>query len=147
MEKSPPLIVARTAIQDSHGRLLLLKRSPSDNHNADLWEFAGGKVDSLDEEHQARELMEETGLMVEPASPEVLVEHRIIKDGDKYNGREYIMYCRLGNVVSGELKLSDEHTAAMWVSRDYPIESADWLTRQTRSAAWLLRYYLNKPLA
>ena len=144
MEKLPPLIVARTAIQDKNGRLLLLRRSVDDNHNPELWEFVGGKVESLDEEHQARELIEETGLTVEPVSPNVLVERRLIQDGKKYDGQDYVMYCRLGKLIGGDLRLSAEHSRAAWVSKDFDFGASSRLTRQTRSAAWLLKYYLNK---
>jgi len=134
MIELPPVLVARTAIQNDYGRLLLLQRSHQDNHNPGLWEFPGGKVDSLEEEHQARELLEETGLSVEALSDPMLIEKRPIMDG-KYAGRDYMMYCRLGRMVAGELKLSDEHIDAMLVRRDYNLQTAGWATPQTRLAA------------
>ena len=60
--------VVALALTDSEGRLLLQQR-PAGKHHAGLWEFPGGKVETLENPRFAlvREIGEELGLEVDPA--------------------------------------------------------------------------------
>jgi 8-oxo-dGTP pyrophosphatase MutT (NUDIX family) len=70
-----------------------LQRSPDDTHNADLWEFPGGKVDVGEEIAQSlnREVQEETGLIIEPSSELVYVTSEQILGGE-YAGKLYVAH-------------------------------------------------------
>ena len=59
------------------GRALVARR-PADAHLGNLWEFPGGKLESGETSRQAleRELLEETGLVVEQACHWMRLRHR-----------------------------------------------------------------------
>jgi 8-oxo-dGTP diphosphatase len=65
----PSLIVVCAALIDGEGRVLLQRRAPG-RAMAGLWEFPGGKVEAGErpEAALARELEEELGIHVDPAS-------------------------------------------------------------------------------
>ena len=71
MEEKPTwLAVVAAAIRDPGGRLLLQQALPAKAH-AGQWEFPGGKVESEENPRLAlaREVHEELGLMLDPATP------------------------------------------------------------------------------
>jgi 8-oxo-dGTP diphosphatase len=69
LEKKPTMLVVAAALVDAQGRVLLQQRAET-RAMAGLWEFPGGKVEpgELPEEALIRELHEELGISVEPAS-------------------------------------------------------------------------------
>lgn len=137
LERPQVVLVSRCAIQDEDNNLLLLRRTESANHNANLWEFPGGKVDigQSIEEAQAREVLEETELTIEPTSTSVFIDNRVINDGP-YAGMLYAILCGAGKVTGGELKLSSEHTASRWMPPRNALASE--ITLETREAIRLL---------
>lgn len=68
--------VAAGVILDSGGQVLLALR-PRNKHKGGLWEFPGGKVEAGESVKQAlaRELLEEINLVVEEASPFLVIDH------------------------------------------------------------------------
>lgn len=68
MEKIPTMTVVAAALVGEGGRILLQQRSPG-RSMAGLWEFPGGKVEAgeVPEQALARELLEELGIIVDPA--------------------------------------------------------------------------------
>ena len=91
-------------------RILLTKRS--DNGR---WCLPGGHIDPGESvaEATAREVLEETGLVIRLgrligvySSPNFLVEY---KDGNK---AQFVFTCVAGEVIGGEMGLSDETTEA-----------------------------------
>jgi 8-oxo-dGTP diphosphatase len=68
--------VAAGVIFDAKGRVLLALR-PKDKHKGGLWEFPGGKVETGESVRAAlaRELLEEINLVVEEASPLLIIDH------------------------------------------------------------------------
>lgn len=69
MESNPTqLWVVAIALRDDSGRLLLQRR-PVHKHHGGLWEFPGGKVESVESPRVAlcREISEELALAIDPA--------------------------------------------------------------------------------
>jgi 8-oxo-dGTP diphosphatase len=107
----PFTLSVKALVYDKKGRCLLLKRSNQARANPGKWEFPGGKLDPAESFDQAllREVREETGLTVslrkvagaaESELPETRVVYLIME----------------ADVVSGEFKLSEEHTDFQWAS-------------------------------
>lgn len=121
--------------------LLVLKRSKSDSYNSNKWEVPGGKLDAgQDLTHaQEREVMEETGLLVQPTNPMVFVESFVIGEG-RYKGLPYVALFSITKVIGGNLAISNEHQDHKWVSYQ-DILSYD-LTTEVRKAAIVLEKYL-----
>ena len=69
--------VVALALTDSEGRLLLQQRLAG-KHHAGLWEFPGGKVETLEKPRFAlvREIAEELGLQIDPTdlSPSLMAD-------------------------------------------------------------------------
>lgn len=133
------VLVNRCFVQRDDGLLLIVKRSPNDRNNAGKWEVPGGKVDKgQDLSHaQEREVMEETGLLVELTSPMVYADSFVIGEGDHYEGIPYVVLFSITKPVGGNFALSEEHTDHAWVSYDEML--AYNLTNEVRKAAIILR--------
>jgi 8-oxo-dGTP pyrophosphatase MutT (NUDIX family) len=95
-------------VQDEKGRVLLTRRA--DNGR---WCLPGGHIDPGESvaEATAREVLEETGLVIQPgrligiySSPDYLV---VYKDGNK---AQFVSTCIAGEVTGGEMGLSSETT-------------------------------------
>jgi len=121
--------------EDRH--ILLIKRAGGDRHHAEKWEVPGGKLDEGQDLSyaQEREVLEETGLLVEPIDPLVAAQSRIIGDGP-YKGLAYVALFAITKIVGGMLKLGDEHTEYAWVTHEEML-SYD-LTEEVRKAAIVL---------
>jgi 8-oxo-dGTP diphosphatase len=84
----PPMHVMAGALRDAQGRVLLAQRPPG-KHLAGAWEFPGGKIEPGEAPLAAlaRELREELGVEIDPASVEPLIrvpwaygEHGLLLD-------------------------------------------------------------------
>ncbi len=97
-------------IKDGQGRLLLIKRGHEPG--AGLWSLPGGRIKAgeTDAEALVREMLEETGLQVEPGRLLGSVK-RPGRDGDVIDIRDYA-----ATVVSGTLRAGDDAADARWVS-------------------------------
>jgi 8-oxo-dGTP diphosphatase len=97
-------------IKDEQGRLLLIKRGHEPG--AGLWSLPGGRIEpgETDAEALVREMIEETGLQVEPGRLLGRVR-RPGRDGDVIDIRDYA-----ATVISGTLRPGDDAADAMWVS-------------------------------
>ena len=97
-------------IKDERGRLLLIKRGHEPG--AGLWSLPGGRIEpgETDAEALVREMLEETGLTVEPGRLIGSVK-RPGRDGDVIDIRDYA-----ATVVSGTLRAGDDAADARWVS-------------------------------
>ena len=133
MSELPQILLVNRAMILDNNRLLLLRRSPKDSHNAHLWEFPGGKVDVGEDiiPGLGREVKEETGLIIEQIQKLVYVDSEQILSG-KYVRKLYVALFHATRVLSGEIKLSEEHVAHSWNTVD---EALDYqLTPESRRA-------------
>jgi 8-oxo-dGTP pyrophosphatase MutT (NUDIX family) len=135
------VLVNRCLVRREDGKWLIIKRSPNDQNNPGKWEPPGGKVDiGQDLTHaQEREVMEETGLLVEPTHRLVFTDSFIIASGP-YAGLLYVVLFSITKVVGGTFALSDEHTDHAWVTYDEML--ALDLTHEVRKAAIVLKDHL-----
>ncbi len=97
-------------VKDPQGRLLLIKRGHEPG--AGLWSLPGGRIEpgETDAEALVREMLEETGLTVEPG-PLIGSVKRPGRGGDVLDIRDYA-----ATVVSGTLRAGDDAADARWVS-------------------------------
>lgn len=100
-------------VRDRRGRYLLLRRSPLSRVNPGKWDLPGGKVYPGEGFDQAlfREVAEETGL-------EISLERLAAATEAGLDGRRVIHIIMEARFVSGRLRLSHEHDAFAWVSRE-----------------------------
>jgi len=123
MPEKPWRLSVKVLVIDEVGRCLLLKRSMSSKGNPGKWEPTGGKIDQGESFDVAllREVAEETGLTIsiqhvagtaESELPKIRVVHLILE----------------GKLESGKLRLSDEHTAHVWIDPQEfaTLDLADW---------------------
>lgn len=99
-------------IKDGQGRLLLIKRGHEPG--AGLWSLPGGRIepDETDAEALVREMLEETGLTVEPGRLLGRVRWPGL-GGDVIDIRDYA-----AAVIGGTLRAGDDAADARWVCRE-----------------------------
>jgi len=97
-------------VKDAQGRLLLIKRGHEPG--AGLWSLPGGRIEpgETDAEALVREMLEETGLTVEPGRLIGSVK-RQGRGGDVIDIRDYA-----ATVISGTLRAGDDAADARWVN-------------------------------
>ena len=99
---------------DSHGRVLVLQRSP-DSTDAGQWCLPGGKVDYGDTVEQAavRELREETGLRA------TSLEFLFYQDSlPRAPGKMHCINIYFRCKTEGEITLNEESTDVTWIGPD-----------------------------
>ena len=135
------LLVNRSFVKREDGKLLIMKRSPTDLNNAGKWEVPGGKVDEGQDltGAQEREVREETGLLVKVTLPFATLETKSIMSG-RYRNHLYLAIFHVTEIVGGHFALSDEHTDFAWVTYD-ELFSYD-LTQEVWKAAIVLKSHL-----
>ena len=135
------ILVNRCFVLDDKNKILLIKRVSSDSHYPNRWECPGGKLDQGQEIRHAREreVMEETGLLVDLIHPLVYADSYIVGDG-KYAGMPYVGLFGIVRSLGGKLTLSDEHSGFAWVAYDEAL-SYD-LTPEVRKAIIVLKDHL-----
>jgi 8-oxo-dGTP diphosphatase len=108
------LLVYRSIIIDKKNRLLVVRRSLEDRHNAGLWEFPGGKVDVGENisTSLAREVYEETGLVTEPISSLTFAHSEILASSRE--DRLYVALFHVARLSEGHVRMSEEHAAFQW---------------------------------
>jgi 8-oxo-dGTP diphosphatase len=107
----PYSLSVKAVIRQADGRLLLLKRSPNCKINVGKWDLPGGKVERGESFDQAliREVLEETGL-------EISLQ-RVVGTAERELPEWKVVYLILeGHIVSGDLKLSAEHSEYRWAT-------------------------------
>ncbi len=103
--------LAVKGIIQKDGKILVLKRSDTDDHRPGVWETVGGGMDKEESPQEAllREITEETGLVVSVSSPFNVFAFK------KDTGEFKVGITFLCEYVSGEVKLSDEHSEYRWI--------------------------------
>jgi ADP-ribose pyrophosphatase YjhB (NUDIX family) len=98
-------------------RILLVERGREPMRG--YWSLPGGILEvgeTLDEAIR-REVLEETGLVIEPAGIVEIFE-RIIRDAEGRAEYHYVLVDYLCRVVGGELGAADDASRAEWFERD-----------------------------
>lgn len=98
-----------------------------------MWEFPGGKLDEGQDVGHCieKEVMEETSLFVRIADSIGYFESSIVESG-KYKGMPMVLIVAIGELVGGNIKISDEHAGFKWLTKDEGL--ALNLTPDTRKA-------------
>lgn len=104
-------LAVKGIIRRKDGKILVLKRSNKDDHKPGVWETVGGGMDKEESPQEAlvREISEETGLVVGIDSPFNVFTFK------KDTGEFKVGITFLCEYVSGEVKLSDEHSEYRWI--------------------------------
>jgi len=105
----PYRLTVKAVILDGQQRCLLLRRSAFNRSFVGCWEWPGGKVDEGEDFATAllREAREETGLEVQITG---------LAGATMYEmpAMQMVLLCMEASVVSGELRLSEEHDDLVW---------------------------------
>lgn len=98
------------------GKILVLQRSKDDDSFPGLWELPSGKREPFESSLNAlqREVMEETGLQVEPLMPISLFEFAVEKE-EEIRDVTQINYL-VKTTTKPRVKLSVEHQNYAWIS-------------------------------
>jgi ADP-ribose pyrophosphatase YjhB (NUDIX family) len=99
-------------VTDGHGRLLLIKRGHQPG--AGLWSLPGGRIEpgETDAEALVREMLEETGLTVEPGR----LLGRVQRPGPGNTVLDIRDYA--ATVTGGTLRAADDAADARWVGEE-----------------------------
>lgn len=104
-----PVVAVGAIVFDSEGRVLLVERGKPPG--VGLWSVPGGKLEGTETLAQgvAREVREETGLVIE-VGPLACVVERI---GDDHH---FVILDYLARAIGGTLAAKDDARAARWVA-------------------------------
>ena len=108
-----PYGLTMRGIAKKEGKILLLQRHPKSRTYPNKWELPGGKVDPGEfwDEGLIREFMEETNLEVKLGDFYEAIQ-------DDYSHKRTVQVVMNVNIISGDVKISDEHINFMWVKPD-----------------------------
>jgi 8-oxo-dGTP diphosphatase len=100
----------KAVIRRDDGCVLLLRRSAANKHFVGLWEWPGGKLEPGENFAEAllREVDEECGLRVELIAP-------VGVSAFEMAAGHMVLICMDARLVGGEVRLSHEHDAHVWV--------------------------------
>jgi 8-oxo-dGTP diphosphatase len=106
----PFRLAVKAVIFGEQNRCLLLRRSASNKHFVGCWEWPGGKVDPGEDFATAtlRETAEEAGLQIELTGLAGATSFEM-------PAVNVVLLCTEARVISGAVRLSDEHDAFEWV--------------------------------
>lgn len=104
-------VAAKGIVRRDDGTILLIRRSLDSSTDPGRWDLPGGKMDRGERlvDALAREVLEETGLAVEPLRP-FHVTH-FVKEPFWVTSVTFLC-----SVVGGEIRLSREHIEYAWVA-------------------------------
>ena len=105
-------VAVKGIIRRGDGKILIVKRSGKDDHAPEVWETVGGGMDEMSTPQEAlkREIMEEAGIEVEVGEPFHVFSFT------KDTGEFKIGITFVCDYVSGEVRLSHEHTEFQWIN-------------------------------
>ena len=104
------------AIIKKDDKYLIVLRSPEAKYFPEHWDFPGGKLEPDEDPHEGveREVLEETGLRVKAL--DVVGVYELDLDEKGGNTHRFTVYST--QIISGEEKLSFEHTDYKWMTKD-----------------------------
>lgn len=99
-------------INNNHGKILVLKRSPFEFYYPNFWDLPGGKIESGEtlQEAAIRETEEESGLKIK-------LENKYFYFYS-YNDKDLDIYSFRAQLINDEVMLSKEHAEFRWISKD-----------------------------
>lgn len=106
-------VAAQKAVIREGDRYLILKRSTRCNVYPGHWDFPGGRLEIGEDVLEAlkREVLEETGFKVRVVKP-VFTFQEVVNKRPVF----YVVYsCEK---ISGDFKISDEHTEHRWATKE-----------------------------
>jgi 8-oxo-dGTP pyrophosphatase MutT (NUDIX family) len=111
----PTRIIAKTAVFNSGGKILVLTRSNTDRRRPGGLDFPGGKIDPGEDilAGAVREIQEEAGFSIDPNDLTVLFANTSAPDDEGVVVTR--IFCAV-NVDNPEITLSFEHSDYTWVS-------------------------------
>lgn len=122
-------IIQKTILLNPDGKMLLLRRSETDNRRPLQWDFPGGVLDEGEtlEQGTLREIAEESGLVVE--SPKIIFAKaevsRWSNEGQEREANVVRIYYT-AKCESDEVKLSYEHSEFVWVDMNQAMEMLEY---------------------
>lgn len=119
-------VVAKTFVFDDKGRLLLLKRSASDDHRPGGLDLPGGKVEEGEEVVAAalREAKEESGLIIDPQHIDWLYADTVATyNTDHKTVINMVRLTFIARVYKPKVTLSHEHDDFSWYTMKEAIEA------------------------
>ena len=107
------MIMISKSVIEKDGKFLITRRAASRKAFPEFWDFPGGKFDPGEDATQTvvREVMEEVALEIEPGEMLKTAEYH----DDQY---DLLFHYFEPIIISGEIKLSHEHTEFKWVTQD-----------------------------
>lgn len=110
----PLQVGVKAFLKNKDGKYLLVRRAPENRHLVNgIWDVVGGRIEPGTDliANLAREIKEETGLAL-TSSPQLFLAQDIIR-ADKH-----VIRLNYLSTADGEVKLSPEHDAFLWLTRD-----------------------------
>ncbi|MCL2687471.1 MAG: NUDIX domain-containing protein [Methanobrevibacter sp.] len=106
-----PYGLAMRGLLKQNDEILILKRHPNSRTNPNRWELPGGKVDPGEDFDKAliREFDEETNL-------EIKINDLIGAVQEDFPHKRTVAIVMNVEIISGEIKISDEHTDWKWAT-------------------------------
>ncbi len=110
------MILVQKAVIKKDGKFLIALRSPTAKYFPNHWDFPGGKLEPNEEPFAGieREILEETTFQVKALEVVGVYEMDIDKIGK--NSHRYTIYST--KILSGKIKLSDEHLKFRWATKE-----------------------------
>lgn len=110
-------VIAKTFVFNEQGKLLLLRRSASDNHRPGGLDLPGGKVDDREDvaTGAAREALEEAGLALRPEDLQWVYADTVATHNTDIQGDVNMIRITFATKVDKpNVKLSHEHDSYSW---------------------------------
>ncbi|NIO19715.1 MAG: NUDIX domain-containing protein [Candidatus Aenigmarchaeota archaeon] len=107
------LVVAQKAVIREGDKYLIMRRSTKTHVYPGYWDFPGGRLEIGEDVLKAleREVLEETGFKIRVIKP-IFTFHEIVNERPVF----FIVYqCEK---ISGEFRLSEEHTEHKWATKE-----------------------------
>lgn len=115
-------LVAKVAVLNAAGEVLLLRRSPTDPRRAGEWDFPGGGVDDGESfaEAAAREAEEEAGVAAQASQLTLLYAATEYYEPQDETVHRTLFLLRVNDEV--QVRLSFEHDQSKWVSPEQALQ-------------------------
>ncbi len=135
------VLVSRALLENEDGEFLLIKRAPGQRY-PQKWEVPGGKLDSFEslEMNLVREVLEETGVLIDKINSNIYSHIMIEKSGD-YKGVTFVNILNHALAKTTDVRLDADHTEYKWVPGEelLDMDLAEYMRMQLAEALYILR--------